>query len=191
MLIDDPRGPRALGRLRQLLVGGEALPPALATKLNDLVPGEVRNMYGPTETTIWSSTYKVNGGERPIPIGRPIANTKLYVLDDALHPVPPGANGELFIGGDGVALGYLDRQELTAERFLPDNFCDQAGARMYRTGDLVRHRADGLLEFLGRRDDEIKIRGYRVELAEIEATLTDHPDVREAVVVASGDGVAE
>jgi natural product biosynthesis luciferase-like monooxygenase protein len=186
MLVQSAEGRRALGRLRQLLVGGEAFPPALAEELTGLVAGDVDNMYGPTETTIWSSMHRVRDANGTVPIGRPIANTQLYILDEALRPVPPGSPGELFIGGDGVTIGYFDRPELTAERFLPDPFSVHAGSRMYRTGDLARYLPDGNVEFLGRCDHQVKVRGHRVELGEIEAALGRHPDVGEAVVVAAG-----
>ncbi len=188
MLVQTPGGRRALGALTQLLVGGEAFPPALAAELAELVPGEVVNMYGPTETTIWSSTFRVCSTDETVPIGRPIANTQLYILDEARHPVPPGTPGELYIGGDGVTLGYLKRPELTADRFVADPFSGRAGARMYRTGDLARHREDGNVEFLGRTDHQVKIRGYRIEPGEIEAALGRHPDVRETVVVSAEIG---
>ncbi|MBV9050127.1 MAG: LLM class flavin-dependent oxidoreductase, partial [Solirubrobacterales bacterium] len=188
MLVQSPAGRRALRSLRRLLVGGEAFPPALAAELIDLVAGEVINMYGPTETTIWSSTFRVDRADHAIPIGRPIANTQLYILDNARHPVAPGTPGELYIAGDGVTLGYFGRPDLTADRFPPDPFAGRPGARMYRTGDLARHRADGNVEFLGRADHQVKIRGYRIELGEIEAALGRHPDVGETVVVAAGDG---
>ena len=188
MLCGEPDGRAALAPLRQLLVGGEALTPALASMLAQTVAGVVVNMYGPTETTIWSSTYRLDGvGEGAVPIGRPIANTRLFVLDDARHPVPAGTPGELYIGGDGVAAGYLNRPELTDERFVADPFGPAVDARLYRTGDLVRYRPDGNLEFLGRVDQQVKVRGYRIEIAEVEAVLTAHPDVEEAVVMAVGD----
>ena len=186
MLAMDPDSRRALGQVRNLLVGGEALPASLADELKGIVPGCVTNMYGPTETTVWSSTHALSGSEDPVPIGRPIANTQLYVLDRDGELVPPGLPGELFIGGDGVARGYLDRIELTAERFVPDRF-GRAGGRLYRTGDLVRQRPDGRVEFLGRLDHQVKVRGYRVELGEIEELLRQHSAVREAVVVARED----
>jgi acetyltransferase-like isoleucine patch superfamily enzyme/acyl carrier protein len=188
MVLQSPRGRRALGSLHQLLVGGEAFPPALAAELVELVAGDVVNMYGPTETTIWSSTYRVERTDRTIPIGRPIANTQLYILDDARRPVAPGTPGELYIGGDGVTLGYLGRPELTADRFVHDPFAREPGARMYRTGDLARHRHDGNVEFLGRTDQQVKIRGHRIELGEVEAAVGRHPNVAETVVVAAGDG---
>jgi hypothetical protein len=144
-------------------------------------------MYGPTETTIWSSTQPVDGSGDAIPIGRPIANTELYVLDARRQPTPIGVAGELYIGGAGVARGYLNRPELTAERFVPDPFRNEPGARLYRTGDLARWRADSVMEFLGRIDHQVKIRGHRIELGEIEAALTAHDAVREAVVIARED----
>jgi hypothetical protein len=145
----------------------------------------VQNMYGPTETTIWSTTGDRRAGAEAVAnIGTPIANTQVYVLDDAQAPLPVGAPGELWIGGDGVTRGYWQRPDLTAERFLPDPF---APGRMYRTGDLVRWRADGRLDFLGRADHQVKLRGYRIELGEIEAALEASPASRQAVVMARED----
>ena len=165
-------------RLR-LLCGGEALAPDLARQLR-ATGATLWNMYGPTETTIWSSTDEVDDG--PITIGRPIANTQFYVLDRQHQVVPTGVTGELHIGGMGLARGYLDRPALTDERFLPDPF--HPGARLYRTGDLARARADGRVECLGRTDHQVKVRGFRIELGEIEAVLTTHPGIRAAVVLA-------
>ena len=166
------------------LVGGEAVSPELARKLAACC-GSVWNMYGPTETTVWSSLYRVHGREeRNVPIGKPIANTSLYVLGPEREPLPSGSEGELYIGGDGLARGYFERPELTAEKFVPDPFSPRAGARMYRTGDLARYRPDGNLEFLGRVDHQVKIRGFRIELGEIEAVLEQHPAVQKAVAVA-------
>jgi amino acid adenylation domain-containing protein len=179
-LVWDDAGRAALGRLSALLVGGEALPPQLAQSLRERVPGKVLNMYGPTETTVWSSTHAVAGDGEPVPIGRPIANTTLDVVDARLQPLPIGVTGELVIGGDGVTAGYLDRPELTSARFVPDPA--RPGARRYRTGDLARWRADGVVEFLGRNDQQVKIRGHRIELGEIEAALSTHAAVRLAVV---------
>jgi amino acid adenylation domain-containing protein/thioester reductase-like protein len=171
------------------LCGGEALPRDLAGHLLERC-AEVWNLYGPTETTIWSTLHRVTraGLEQStsVPIGRPIANTQVYVLDNHLQPVPPGVSGELYIGGLGVALGYLNRPELTAERFLPDPFAGQPGARLYRTGDHARFRADGCLDYLGRGDQQVKLRGYRIELGEIEVALSHHPSVAQAAVAAHG-----
>ncbi len=187
MLLADPPTRSALARLDQMLVGGEACAPELARELAGLVPGSLLNMYGPTETTIWSTSQRLDAGEGSVPIGRPILNTQLYVLDPRLQPVPAGVAGELFIAGAGVVRGYRGRPELTAERFLPDPFAETAGARMYRTGDLVRYRPDGTLEFLGRIDHQVKIRGYRIELGEIESLLRKHSSVRDAVVTLRED----
>jgi amino acid adenylation domain-containing protein len=165
----------------KILCGGEAFPPDLARALIARV-GSVWNMYGPTETTVWSSLQRLSADDRVISIGHPIHNTQLYVLNDALEPMPRGAAGMLFIGGDGVALGYHKRPDLTAAAFQTNPFASEAGARMYRTGDLARRLADGRLECLGRTDFQVKIRGYRIELGEIEAALIAHPAVIQAVV---------
>jgi amino acid adenylation domain-containing protein len=168
------------------LIGGEALPLDLARRLVDKV-GSLWNMYGPTETTVWSTLERITAPVERVLIGRPIDNTALYVLDAGLKPVPLGVPGELFIGGAGVTKGYLHRPELTKERFLPDPFA-QAGALMYRTGDLARFTPDGRLECLGRNDGQVKVRGHRIEVGEIETRLCAHPDVKEACVVARDDG---
>jgi amino acid adenylation domain-containing protein len=169
----------------RLLCGGEALPSDLAAAL--LSGGaDLWNLYGPTETTIWSSLQPVHAlePERPfVPLGHPLANTRLYILDPYGHLAPTGVPGELCIAGAGLARGYLGRPDLTAERFLPDPFSSIPGARLYRTGDQVRLRADGTLEYLGRLDFQVKLRGYRIELGEIERVLTEQPDVAQAVVV--------
>ncbi len=168
------------------LCGGEPLPPALAERL--LAQGvELWNMYGPTETTVWSSAHRVDSPTAPIPIGRPLLNTQFHVLDAAMRPLPLGAVGELWIGGDGVTLGYLNRPELTESRFVADPFSQAPGALLYRTGDLGRWRADGRLECLGRIDNQIKLRGYRIELGEIEFQLAQHPEVRAAVTMVRED----
>jgi acyl carrier protein len=184
MLLLDERNQRAFRGLRCLLIGGEAFPATLAKQLRRIVRGEIMNMYGPTETTIWSSTYQVPSEPARVPIGRPIANTEIYILDHNLLPVPVGIPGELLIGGEGVARGYLGRTELTAERFIHNPFRGNGSARLYRTGDLARYLPDGNLEILGRMDHQVKIRGHRVELGEIEAVLNEHPAVRECVVIA-------
>jgi amino acid adenylation domain-containing protein len=167
----------------KILCGGESLPRELADRLLPLVR-ELWNMYGPTETTIWSTLARVLPGKDHPNIGRPIANTQIYILDAAGHPVPIGIPGELYIAGDGVARGYLHRPELTAERFVEDPFVGRSGARMYRTGDLARWRADGTIQCLGRADHQVKIRGYRIEPGEIEAALAKHSGIAQAVVVA-------
>jgi amino acid adenylation domain-containing protein len=164
------------------LVGGEALAPDLARRLLPMV-GQLWNMYGPTETTVWSTCWRVEDVESGIRIGRPIANTSVWILDEHGRRCPIGVPGEIWIGGDGVATGYLNRPELTAERFLPDPFSFAPGARLYRTGDRGRWRADGLLEHLGRNDFQVKVRGFRIELGEIETSLARHPDVVQAVAV--------
>jgi len=177
-------------RHMRALCGGEALPVELSRRLQSRVQS-VWNVYGPTETTIWSSCLEVRpqtDSDQPFePIGRPIANTRMYVLDEHGEPVPIGVAGELHIGGVGVARGYLNRPELTAERFVADRFSGEAGARLYRTGDLVRYLPDGNIEFLGRNDHQVKIRGFRIELGEIEARLVEHQAVREAAVIARED----
>ncbi|MEO6237923.1 MAG: MupA/Atu3671 family FMN-dependent luciferase-like monooxygenase, partial [Vicinamibacterales bacterium] len=178
-LLLDADAADAIGGLEMLLVGGEALPAALVERLRPRFPRSVRNMYGPTETTIWSTTTAVQPG-MPVTIGRPIANTTIHIVDRRQRALPLGVPGELLIGGAGVVRGYLARPELTAERFVTGG----SGERLYRTGDLARWLPSGALEFLGRLDHQIKIRGYRIELGEIEAVIAEHPGVREAVVVA-------
>ncbi|HKK07454.1 MAG TPA: amino acid adenylation domain-containing protein, partial [Gemmatimonadota bacterium] len=162
------------------LSGGETLPPDLARELLERT-GELWNVYGPTEATVWATRHRVRAADGPVPIGRPIANTQVYVLDGNLRPVPAGVPGELCIGGLGVARGYRDRPDLTAERFVPDPFGHGPGDRLYRTGDVARWRHDGTLEFLGRRDHQVKVRGFRIELGEVESALRDHPAVAEVV----------
>ena len=182
----------ALGQVELLMIGGEALPGTLVAELGQVTKAVIENMYGPTETTIWSSTETASTSEAVVNIGRPIANTQMYVLDENRQPVPVGVPGELYIGGDGVTRGYWQREDLTAERFPADPFvrpecAAPAGARMYRTGDLARWRPDGRIDFLGRADFQVKIRGYRIELGEIEAVLETAEGVRQAVVVARED----
>lgn len=169
-----------------ILCGGEALPRDLANQL--LETGcPLWNMYGPTETTIWSSTSRVQSGDGPVLLGPPIANTQFYVLDSAGQPVPIGVYGELHIGGDGLARGYFKRPDLTHEKFIADPFRKEANARIYKTGDLVRYLPDGTLEFLGRLDHQVKLRGFRVELGEIESVLAQHPKIRESAVIVRED----
>jgi amino acid adenylation domain-containing protein len=169
----------------RMLCGGEALPRQLADEL--LQCGELWNMYGPTEATIWSATSRVDASEGPVTLGPPIHNTRFYVLDAKQQPLPVGVPGELYIGGDGVAKGYFRNPQLTAERFVPNPFAKEPGDRLYKTGDLVRYRPDGRLEFLGRLDNQVKIRGFRIELGEIESVLARNPDIRECVVAAQKD----
>jgi len=172
-----------------MLCGGEALPPDLASEL--LPRGRALwNMYGPTETTIWSALQRVSLGD-PISLGAPIANTQLYVLEPGGDVAPLGVAGELCIGGDGVSNGYLHLPELTAERFIADPFRAESGAHLYRTGDRVRRYANGRLEYLGRLDDQVKLRGFRIELAEIEAALRAHPRVATAAAALHSDGSGE
>ena len=163
----------------KILCGGEAMPPDLA---KELIPrcSSLWNMYGPTETTIWSTLLRVSSVESRIPIGRPIDNTQVYIVDRQLRPVPVGATGELLIGGDGLARGYLNRPELTTERFISIPFADNKDARVYKTGDLCQWRLDGTIDCLGRNDRQVKIRGNRIELGEIDAAMASHPGVKQA-----------
>ena len=187
-LLDEPSFRQADG-LRRVLCGGDTLPLPLQQRVHAALPRvELVNVYGPTEATI-SSTYWIcrRNDPRPVvPIGRPIANAQVFVLDRALNPVPVGVPGDLYVGGAGVARGYRNRTRLTAERFLPNPF-GQPGERLYRTGDVARWRLDGNLEFLGRSDDQVALRGLRVEPGEIEAVLREHPAVAQAVVVLRED----
>jgi len=190
LLLADPEAREALASVKHLMVGGEALPPALARELMEASGATLTNMYGPTETTIWSTTHPVKAGVETMPIGRPIANARTYVLDRWRQPLPIGTPGDLWIGGPGVTRGYHRREELTAERFAPDPFLDGAGdrgARMYWTGDLAAHRPDGVLDFFGRVDHQVKIRGHRIELGEIEAALEEVAQVRSAAVIVRED----
>ncbi|MGX0878822.1 natural product biosynthesis luciferase-like monooxygenase protein [Roseovarius sp. MBR-154] len=175
----------SLGRINHLMLGGEALPGRLVQELRGLTGAQITNMYGPTETTIWSTTGPAEDTPGPCSIGTPIANTQAYVLDRDMQPVPVGQPGELWIGGDGVTRGYLGREDLTADRFRPDPF--RAAGRIYGTGDLVRWRADGRLDFIGRADTQVKLRGYRIELGEIEAALEGCAGVEQAVVILRED----
>ena len=181
MLVMNDETRHALSGLQELMVGGEALPGALAADLMKACGGQVQNMYGPTETTIWSTTQMVSSAETTAAIGSPIANTQVYVLDDALAPRPVGVAGELYIAGDGVTHGYWNRPEMTAERFVGNPF---GVGQMYRTGDLAAWRSDGTLGFMGRADDQVKIRGHRIELGEIESALVAQNGITQAVVVA-------
>ncbi|HEX2077660.1 MAG TPA: amino acid adenylation domain-containing protein [Longimicrobium sp.] len=178
--------------LRRLFSGGEALTDALREAVfAALADVELVNLYGPTETTVQVAYWRSAADEQgPVPIGRPVSNARLYVLDGGLRPVPAGVRGELYVGGAGVARGYLGRPALTAERFVPDPFGGGAGARLYRSGDVARWRPDGALEYLGRADGQVKVRGYRVETGEIEAVLERHPAVRAAAVVVREERLA-
>ena len=180
--------PSAVASMRYLLFGGEACDPQAARLVVERgKPERLLHVYGPTENTTFSTWFEVREvaeSAPTIPIGQPVANTQTYVLDGRLRLVPAGVPGELYLGGDGLARGYLNRPGQTAEKFIPDPFGGGAGARLYRTGDLVRRRADGHIEFLGRLDHQVKLRGFRVELGEIEAALQEHAGVRESVVVA-------
>ncbi len=175
---------------QKLILGGESVNGNLIEKVQKFVPNcQILNHYGPTEATVGVLTYEVEPGctAKTIPLGRAIANTQIYILNAHLQPVPIGVAGELYIGGNNLARGYLLQPELTAAKFIPNPFTHEAGARLYKTGDLARYRRDGCIEFLGRIDDQVKIRGYRIELGEIETVLGQHPDVEQAVVVARED----
>jgi amino acid adenylation domain-containing protein len=185
-----------LGSLRQLLAGGDVLSVAHVRRFLGAAGQHCAlvNGYGPTESTTFACCHRLDQSDaaKPsVPIGRPIVNTQVYLLDRALRPVPHGFVGELYIGGDGLARGYLDRPELTAEKFLPHPFSDEPGARLYQTGDLARRLPDGAIEFIGRRDRQVKIRGFRIELGEIEAAIGQHRAVRQGVVTTSGADAAD
>jgi len=179
---------KEFANLSSLITGGDALDPKVVARvLQSGGPQHLINGYGPTETTTFATTFEISAvpeNTPSIPIGRPIANTQVYILDTNLEPVPEGVSGELYIGGEGVARGYLNHPEFTAERFVSDPFGSEPGARMYRTGDMGLWLPDRTIEFLGRNDFQIKIRGFRIELGEIEAQLAQHPQVEEAVVIA-------
>jgi amino acid adenylation domain-containing protein len=185
----EERGIAGCSSLRYIVSGGDSLYRDLQHKITTQLHAELYNAYGPTEATIDVTSYRCSTNEAQLltPIGRPLPNVQLYVLDRALQLVPIGAVGELYIGGVGLARGYHQRPELTAERFLPDPFGSSAGARIYKTGDLVRYRADGQLEFWGRTDQQVKIRGFRIELGEIESVLREHPAIQDAVAIVRED----
>ncbi|GGX36954.1 hypothetical protein GCM10010297_67750 [Streptomyces malachitofuscus] len=182
VFLEEPAAARCTG-LRQVMCSGEALPTAVAERFHRLLPARLHNLYGPTEASVDVTAVEVHAGVRQVVIGRPVWNTRAYVLDAALRPVPPGVAGELYLAGVQLARGYLDGRALTAERFVADPY-GAPGARMYRTGDLARWTADGTLDFLGRTDDQVKIRGMRVELGEVASVLARYPSVGHAVVVA-------
>jgi natural product biosynthesis luciferase-like monooxygenase protein len=189
MLMEDPKALPALRSLKKLLLGGEAVPAHLIKQLN--VSGEILNMYGPTETTIWSTSDSVSKNGDIVTIGRPIANTQVYIVDRFLQPVPIGIPGELLIGGAGVVRGYFSRPDLTAERFIHAPFRLRRGmdmvSRLYKTGDLARYLPDGRIEFLGRLDHQVKLRGYRIELGEIESALRQLPKIKDCVAIVRED----
>ncbi|MET0400160.1 MAG: amino acid adenylation domain-containing protein, partial [Longimicrobiaceae bacterium] len=186
--------PEVLGGVRQVMTGGEAVSAEHVRRALELSPGlRLVNGYGPSECTVFSTAWVVPAGFRgdTVPIGRPVGDRRVYLLDRSLEPVPAGVPGELYVGGPAVARGYLGRPEPTAAAFVPDPFGGEPGARLYRTGDRARRRADGVLEFAGRVDQQVKVRGFRVEPGEVEATLAGHPAVREAAVVAREAGAGE
>jgi amino acid adenylation domain-containing protein len=168
------------------VIGAEPLPAELCRRLLE-ADNSLYNYYGPTETTVWSAFHHFRSADEPIVVGKPLDNTQIYILDKNLQPAPVGVIGEIHIGGDGVAAGYLNQPELTASKFIPDTFAEKSGARLYKTGDLGRYFADGRIEFQGRADQQVKIRGYRIELGEIESVLSQHPSVQECIVNASGE----
>jgi amino acid adenylation domain-containing protein len=184
--------PEALAGVRQLLIGGEALSVKHVRRaLSQLTKTKIINGYGPTENTTFTCCYPISRtfseSAQSVPIGRPVANTEVYLLDAHLTPVPIGVTGELYIGGDGLARGYLNRPELTAEKFIPNPFSEEPGERLYKTGDLARYLPGGNIEFLGRVDYQVKIRGFRIEVEEIEEVLKEHNAVRQTVVAARAD----
>jgi amino acid adenylation domain-containing protein len=179
--------PQRLASLRTVIVAGETCPVDVVVRHRGALPlARLFNEYGPTEATVWTTVHDCSAKEpgRVVPIGRPIANTRVYLLDRFLNPVPVGVPGELYVGGPGVSAGYHNAPERTAERFLPDPFGEEIGGRLYMTGDLARYRPDGVIELLGRVDQQVKVRGFRVEPGEIEAVLASHPGLRQAVVLA-------
>ncbi|HEV2783795.1 MAG TPA: amino acid adenylation domain-containing protein, partial [Actinophytocola sp.] len=184
--LQEPQAASCTG-LRRVICSGEALPADLAQQFHAVLDVELHNLYGPTEASVDVTYWPCAPGSDTVPIGRPVWNTRMYVLDRELRPVPPGVPGDLYIAGVQLARGYAGRPGLTAERFVADPF-GPAGERMYRTGDLARWTARGALEYLGRTDDQVKIRGFRIELGEIEAALLERPEVGEAVVMAREDG---
>ena len=186
LLVDGQRFRQS--HLRRVGCGGEPMPPTLPGRFFRSIDADLYNLYGPTEATIGVTMHQCTRDETgvTVPIGRPIANTQLYVLDERLNPCPVGVVGELHIGGEALARGYLNRPELTAQRFIADPFSGAPAARLYKTGDLARYRPDGIVEYVGRNDDQVKIRGFRIECGEVEAALRTHPDIQDAVVIARG-----
>ncbi|WP_413173254.1 amino acid adenylation domain-containing protein [Anabaena azotica] len=187
-LILQQAKPQQLNSLLAVIVAGEACPPELLEHHSQLQSKtSLFNEYGPTEATVWSSVYNCSKNSTQISIGRPIANTQIYILDSHLQPVSIGVPGEIYISGEGLARGYLNQPEITSEKFIPHPFSQQPGTSLYKTGDLARYLSDGNIEFLGRIDNQVKIRGFRIELGEIEALLNQYPEVQEAVVIARED----
>ena len=184
ILVSDNDTLTAMNSLEKILLGGEALPSDLASKLKQTLKGDLINVYGPTETTIWSTSGIVPNDPRKITIGRPIANTKIYILDSSMQPTPVGVPGELMIGGKGVVRGYHKRPALTAEKFIANPLAVEDDPIIYRTGDLAKYSPSGEIEFLGRLDHQVKLRGYRIELGEIESLINANPGVKETVVIA-------
>jgi amino acid adenylation domain-containing protein len=187
MLISDSESVAALRQLRRFMVGGEPLPMDLARRLTGMISGELHNLYGPTETTVWSAAQLIEPDAKQVLIGRPVANTQIYVLDAERELTPIGCVGELYIGGDGLAREYLNRPDITAERFVTLELTPGKPERLYRTGDSVRQIPDGRLEFMERIDNQVKIRGVRIELGEIEMALRESTEVRDAVVIVQED----
>jgi acyl-coenzyme A synthetase/AMP-(fatty) acid ligase len=193
VLLEHPEVESCSG-LRQVVCAGEALPGALLHRFKERLPHvAIHNLYGPSEaaTAVAETSCTPEGARATVPIGRPTGNVRIYLLDGAGRPVPVGVPGEMYIGGVGVVRGYLDRSELTAERFVPDSFAGTPGARLYRTGDLARWLPEGRVEFLGRNDFQVKIRGFRIELGEIEGRLVEHPGVSGVVVTAREDSAGD
>ncbi|MEX0323229.1 MAG: amino acid adenylation domain-containing protein [Puniceicoccaceae bacterium] len=191
LIVDS--APEVLGELKHVLTGGEALSPKHVRQARSLYP-ELRltNGYGPTESTTFACTYEIESVPdncQSIPIGRPIASTSAYILDERMQPVPAGTGGELYLGGDGLAVEYLNQPDLTAERFVDNPFAEKPGERLYRTGDICRHLPDGLIDFIGRRDNQVKVRGFRIELGEVESAILKHRAIDQCVVVARKDNM--
>jgi amino acid adenylation domain-containing protein len=192
IFLQEPSVVRCESTLRRVFSGGEALPRETVVQFHKELRGvKLHNLYGPTETSIdaasWNCDREPTPSQMYMPLGYPLTNARIYILDESQDLVPAGITGEICIGGDGLSRGYTRQPDLTADRFIPDSYSGKTGVRLYRTGDLGRFRSDGVIEFLGRKDEQVKVRGYRVELGEIEAALSSHPDVHEAAVAAFDD----
>ncbi len=181
--------PLECASLRHVICSGEALPCEVQQRFFARLDAELHNLYGPTEASVDATFWQCKPDDlcRTVPIGRPVANTRIYILDNCMHPVPVGVAGELFIAGTGLSRGYHNKSALTASVFIPDPFSSAPGQRMYRTGDLARYRSDGVIEYIGRIDHQVKLRGYRIELGEIETNLVSHPEIKDALVIARED----